>query len=129
MQNQDEGIDLNTFDKNAEIAKFEEMDPEGWTIIIRLYTNSKKTVGGIIIPDTAHEEEQYRSCVGLVVKKSKGAYLDNRYENTGAWCEVGDWVIFPRHAGYKLFYDGMPIFVLKEDAIDVRVENPGMISR
>lgn len=125
----DDGIDLATFDKDAEIAKFDKMEPQGWTVIVRLYTVSKKTTGGIIIPDTAHDDQQYRNCVGLVVKKAKGAYVDDRYASTGPWCEVGDWVIFPRHAGYKIQYNGLPVFVLKEDAIDVVVEDPLMVSR
>lgn len=125
----DEGIDVDNFDINAEIAKFDSMKPQGWSIIVRLYTSTKKTLGGIIIPDTAHDEQQYRSCTGLVVKKSKGAYLDDRYVNTGAWCEEGDWVIFPRHAGYKIFYEGVPIWVLKEDAIDVVIDDPRRITR
>jgi hypothetical protein len=38
-------------------------------------------------------------------------------------------VVFPRHAGYKIHHDGMPIFVLKEDAIDLVIDDPTKISR
>jgi co-chaperonin GroES (HSP10) len=125
---EDLGIDLKTFSKEEEIKKFDGFEPQGWNVIIRLYTKTKK-VGSLIMPDSVHEEQQYQGCVGLVVKKSKGAYNDPRYERTGDWCQVGDWVVFPRHAGYRVTYNGMPVFVLKEDAIDVVITDPTSVKR
>ena len=90
---------------------------------------SKKTAGGIIIPDESHNNKQYISCAGLVVGKGKAVYLDKRYEESGSWCEIGDWVVFPRHAGYKIFYNGLPLFVVKEDAIDIVVDDPSKVDR
>lgn len=127
MSKEDLGIDLQNFSKEEEFAKFNGMQPQGWTVIIRLYTEPK-IKNGLYMPDIVHDEQQYKNCVGLVVKKSKAAYLDDRYNQTGSWCEVGDWVIFPRHSGYKIHYEGMPIFVLKEDAIDVVIDDPTKIN-
>lgn len=120
---EDEGIDLDNFNKEEEIAKFKDMGALGWNIVIRLYTSPKKK-GGIILPDTVRNEDQYRICTGLVVKVSPAAYKDARYSDTGAWCEVGDWIVFPRHAGYKVKYKDIPIFILKEDAVDLKIANP-----
>lgn len=128
MTKEDLGIDLQNFSKEEEIARFNGMKPQGWTVIIRLYTEPKMK-NGLYMPDIVHDEQQYKNCVGLVVKKSRAAYLDSRYEQTGSWCEVGDWVIFPRHSGYKIHYEGIPIFVLKEDAIDVVIDDPTKINR
>lgn len=125
----DEGIDLDTFDKEAEIAKFDKIDARGWTIVIRLYVENNVTQGGIILPDSTHETGKFRVCAGLVVKKSKGSYQDDRYKHTDSWCEVGDWVIFPRHAGYEQNYDGTSIFIVKEDAIDLVVPDPRRLKR
>ena len=126
---EDTGIDLADFNKAKEVNKFEDIEPQGWTILVRLYTKPKKSVNVLYMPDSVHDEQQFRSCVGLVIKKAKATYLDNRYSQTGKWCEVGDWVLFPRHAGYKITYDGMPTFVLKEDAIDAVLKNPEIIER
>jgi co-chaperonin GroES (HSP10) len=128
MSKEDLGIDLQNFLPDKEIAKFEDIEPQGWTVLVRLYTEPK-VKNGLYMPDVVHDEQQYRSCVGLVVRKSKAAYLDDRYDKTGQWCDVGDWVVFPRHAGYKILYEGMPIFVLKEDAIDLIVKDPRRITR
>ena len=125
----DEGIDLENFSKEEEIAKFAGIHAVGWAILVRLYVEPKITKGKIFIPDKAHDEQQYRGCVGLVIKKSKGAYLDDRYAQTGPWCEVGDWVGFPRHAGYKIYHNGLPVWVLKEDGIDYKTDNPRTITR
>lgn len=126
---QDEGIDLTNFNKEIEIAKFKHIKPQGWTVIVRLYTEPTM-VNGIIRTSSTHDEQQYHNCVGLVVSKSFAAYQDNnRYGQTGSWCEVGDWVLFPRHAGYKILSDGIPLFVLKEDAIDAIIEDPSKIVR
>ena len=126
MKNQikeDQGIDFDNFSLKEEVEKFKGIEPQGWTVLVRLYTKPKKTKGGLVLPDTVHSEQQYRNCVGLVVKVSKAAYMDVRYEDTGPWCKVGDWVVFPRHAGYKILYKQMPLFVLKEDAIDLVISN------
>lgn len=128
MIKEDLGIDIQNFIPEEEIAKFEGVRPQGWTVVVRLYTEPK-VKNGLYKPDIVHDEQQYRSCVGLVVKKSKAAYLDDRYTQTGQWCKEGDWVVFPRHAGYKIHHDGIPIFVLKEDAIDLVIDDPTKISR
>ncbi len=125
---EDLGIDLSNFSKEEEIAKFDGFEPQGWNVIVRLYVKPQM-VNGVYMPDAVHEDQQYHNCVGIVVKKSKGAYNDPRYDRTGEWCKVGDWVVFPRHAGYKVTYKGMPVFVLKEDAIDVIIEDPSSIRR
>lgn len=128
MSKEDLGIDLQNFSKEEEISKFEDVEPQGWTILVRLYTEPK-VKNGLYIPDIVHDEQQYKNCVGLVVRKSKAAYLDDRYNQTGEWCKVGDWVGFPRHAGYKIHYEGLPVFVLKEDAIDFVIGDPTKITR
>ncbi len=125
----DEGIDLDTFDKEAEIAKFDGIEAKGWTIVIRLFIEPETTKGGIWKPSLTRETEQHKVCAGLVIKKSKDAYRDDRYKNTGSWCEVGQWVVFPRHAGYAHNYDGMSIFIVDEDAIDLVIEDPRTLKR
>lgn len=126
---EDLGIDLKNFFKEEEIAKFKDIEPKGWTLLVRLYIEPEVTKGGIILMSSTQQEGEYKNCVGLVVKKSKAAYLDSRYEQTGSWCEIGDWVVFPRHAGYKIYYNKIPVFVLKEDAIDAVISDPTIINR
>lgn len=121
------GIDIDNFDKEAEIAKYEGLHMsarEG--IAIRLFIHPKKK-GNFIIPDSVHEDQQFSSCVGLVVKVSKNAYRGERY--TKPWTKIGDWVVFPRHSGDKIGYKGLPTFLVWEDGIWTPVDDPRTISR
>lgn len=125
---EDLGIDLDNFDKEAEIAKFGDVPMPLWNILIRLYTTPKK-VGALILPDTMHDNQKYHVCTGLVVKIAPGAYKDARYKDTGPACKVGDWVVIARHSGLRLEYEGMPIFIVKEDAIEMPTDDPRKITR
>jgi co-chaperonin GroES (HSP10) len=130
MKNENEyGIDIDNFSIEEEIAKFDDMQVDGWDIILRLYIRPNKTRGGIIITDNSQDEDQYKNCVGLVVKIAPACYLDPRYDQSGPWCKVGEWRTFPRHAGYKIFYKDIPIFIIKEDAVGPRVPDPRFIRR
>ncbi len=130
MKNEEEiGIDIETFSIEAEIAKFDKMKVDGWDVVVRLYMPPAKTIGGIWLTDKALEEGEYTNCVGLVVKIAPGCYKDARYEDTGSFCNVGEWRVFPRHAGYKIKYKGMPIFIMKEDAIGPLVDDPRDVNR
>ena len=124
VNNEDQGIDLANFDKAAEIAKFANIKPTGWSLVVRLYTSTKK-IGSLYIPDKAHDEQRYRNFVGLVVGMSPAAYKDKeRYKDTGQWCKVGDWVYFPRHSGYQISYKDMPVYILNDDVISGVLLNP-----
>lgn len=125
----DLGIDLKNFSKEEEIKKFDGYTVPGWRIAVRLYIETAVTKGGILLPQTMHEDQQYKACVGLVVKQAKAAYLDPRYELTGKWCEIGDWVVFPRHAGTQVNYRALPLMLLQEDSVIGVVDNPSDISR
>lgn len=125
----DEGIDLTNFSIEEEIAKFKGIKPQGWTVVVRLYIEPQQ-VNGIYIPDTSHEDQRFQSCAGFVVGISPAAYKDSeRYGQTGPWCQLGDWVIFPRHAGYIIYYEGIPLYILKEDAIDGVIDDPRKIKK
>jgi|KBSMisStandDraft_5_1062788.scaffolds.fasta_scaffold1470789_2 co-chaperonin GroES (HSP10) len=127
---EDPGIDLDNFDKEAEIAKFPTHIPLPlWNIQIRLYTTPKKTTGGLILTDTEHNMQQYHVVTGLVVRVAPGAYKDARYNGMPPACKVGDWVVIGRHSGIKLNYKGMPIYYVKEDAIEDVVEDPRYITK
>lgn len=127
--NTDEGIDLENFDKEAEIAKYEAFESKLWNIVIRLYSPAAKTKSGILITDTIRDNAQYQTCVGLVVKIAPGCYKDKRYIDTGPACEVGDWVVIARHSGLRVKYKGLPTFITKEDAIEGKIGSPTDIER
>ena len=128
-QNNKDEINIENFSFEKEVLKYEGLEPKGWNILVRLYIPPNKTNNGLYLPTSVTDEHEYKSCVGLVLKKAKGVYKDDRYKLTGNWCEVGDWVVFPRHSGYPLNYKDIPIYILKEDSIDLIINNPKDIKR
>lgn len=126
---EDQGIDFDNFSLVNELENYRGVKTQGWNILVRLYVQPEKTKGGLIVSSKIRDEDQYKNCVGLVVQKSNASYEDPRYKQTGHWCKVGDWVVFPRHAGYKISINNIPTYVLKEDAIDLIIDNPTKVSR
>lgn len=123
------GIDIDNFDKETEIAKFRGLTPVGWTMFVRLYIRPSVTEGGIFLTSSFQHEEVYKSCTGLVVSIAPHAYKDERYKTTGKWIEVGDWVVFPRHAGFRIYWDGLPVWSVPEDAPAGIVDDPRRVIR
>lgn len=127
--NTDDGIDIDNFDKEAEIAKYNDCEVPLWNVLIRFYTPTSKTKGGIILADTVRDNVQYQTCVGLVVKMGQGCYKDERYRDTGPACKVGDWVVIARHSGIRIKHKGLPTFITKEDGIELVIKNPTDVER
>ena len=69
------------------------------------------------------------SCTGMVVQMGEDAYQGTRFENTGPWCKVGDWVSLPRHEGVQFDYRGKPMFYINDDKIVNVIEDPSHIKR
>lgn len=134
LRPKDEGLDLSKLDKDAEIAKYsDDVEPLGWSIIVRLYTEPQTIPDGTkyLNTDAEHAEQVYNSFLGLVVSIGPLAWIESEESkklglskyHSGPWCNVGDFIVFPRTAGYYLYFDGNPLFVIKEHAPDVRIKD------
>jgi chaperonin GroES len=72
----------------------------------------EKTVGGIIIPDTAKEKPMQ----GQVVAVGKGAKND-KGELMTLEVKVGDTVLFGKWAGTEVEIDGKKLMIMKESDV------------
>ena len=79
-------------------------DLPGFHVLVRPISVKSVTKGGIFIPDLA--------------------YMDKDKFPAGAWCNVGDYVCYGKHAGTKLFYKGVRLILLFDDQIIMKVEDP-----
>lgn len=129
MKNKDIGIDINNFSIEEEIAKFATVKVPGWQVLVRLYMEPEITAGGIILTAKSQEEGEYRNCVGLVVKMGPACYKGARFEGCEPWCKVGEWRVFPRNAGLKKKYKGLPVWTINDDAVGIGVDDPRDIDR
>ena len=105
-------------------------DPEvlpkipGFHVLIRPVSVKSQTKGGILLPDSTKEDMSYLTTVGKVIVLGDLAYMDKDKFPSGAWCNVGDYVCYGKHAGTKLFYQGVRLILLFDDQIIMRVDDP-----
>ena len=108
--------------EKSEIAKLP--DPKGYRMLVLPFKLKEKTKGGILLTDTAVEESQWSTNVGMVMKLGDLCYKDKDKFPTGPWCKEKDWVIFGRYSGARVKIDGGEIRVLNDDEIIATVKNP-----
>ena len=86
-------------------------------VIVKRLEEEEKTVGGIIIPDTAKEKPQQ----GRVIAVGKGKVLENGQVIPLAVKE-GDRVLFGKYAGTEIKIDGDEHLIMREDDILAIIE-------
>ena len=98
--------------------------PTGWRILVLPFKMDEKTKGGLIMYESTLEKQQVGSQVGNVLAMGPEAYSGKRFENSGPWCEVGNWVVFARYAGSRIQIEGGEVRLLNDDEVLATVENP-----
>jgi len=105
-------------------------DPEvlpelpGFNVLVRPVSVKNQTKGGILLPDSTRDDMAYLTTVGKVLALGDLAYLDKDKFPVGAWCTVGDYVCYGKHAGTKLVYKGVRLILLFDDQITMKVGDP-----
>ena len=123
-ENDEIGIDIDNFNMAEELKNFDDCKVKPVEILIRLYIQPKKTKGGIILDNT---KDTFHEIVGYVAKIGDCAFEGERYKNWGRWYKVGDWVVFPRHAGFRFTYKKLPVFSIIDDAPNMVVPDPRFV--
>jgi len=99
-------------------------DLPGFHVLVRPISVKSVTKGGIFIPYSTREDMSYLTTVAQVLSLGNLAYMDKDKFPSGAWCSVGDYVCYGKHAGTKLFYKGTRLILLFDDQIIMKVEDP-----
>jgi chaperonin GroES len=81
-------------------------------VIVKRLEEEEKTVGGIIIPDTAKEKPQQ----ARVIAVGKGRTLENG-QVIPLTVKAGDRVLFGKYAGTEIKIDGDEHLIMREDDI------------
>jgi chaperonin GroES len=98
----------------------------GWRILVRPIPNAPKTKGGIIIPDATIETMDLIRSVGQV--KVVGPMAYGKPEMGGRWCEVGDYILYPRYSGAKFSYGGVKFLLINDDEVLAVIKDPARIN-
>lgn len=92
-------------------------DPVGYYMLVALPTPAERTEKGIIIPDAVNERERAATVVGKVLAMGPDCYTDTRKFPNGAWCKVGDTVLFTRYSGMRF----KSLDMESEDLVEYRI--------
>ncbi len=98
--------------------------PTGWRILILPFKMKEKTKGGILMGQDTLERQQVASQCGNVLAVGPHAYKDKKRFPNGAWCKIGDWIMFARYAGSRIKIDGVEDRLLNDDEVLATVEDP-----
>jgi chaperonin GroES len=81
-------------------------------VVVKVLKAEEKTLGGIVLPDTAKEKPQE----GEVVEVGSGKMLDNG-QRVALEVKKGDRVIFAKYGGTEVKVDGEEYIILRESDI------------
>lgn len=81
-------------------------------VLVERIEETEKTVGGIIIPDTAKEKPQQ----GRVIAVGEGKILENGTRRP-LDVKVGDHVLFGKYSGSEIKIDDKEYLIMREDEI------------
>lgn len=78
-----------------------DLSPAGYYIAVKIWVPEDHIVtesgAKLFMPETFRDERKYTSGVALVCAVGPDAYKGDKFAQTGPWCKVGDWVMFPRY--------------------------------
>ena len=104
--------------------------PVGYHLLIKM-PEVEKTFGesGLVKADSTVRAETILSMVGLVLDMGAEAYADETKFPKGAWCSVGDYVMFRSNSGTRFKVAGQEYRLLNDDSIEAVVSNPKGITK
>ena len=99
--------------------------PVGWKVLVKPIEPKKETAGGILLPDSSIEAEEYLVAHGHIMAMGQLAYRDRGTGEVwkGTWPKTEDHVTFGKYAGQKLIVDGEKLILLNDDEITSIIPN------
>lgn len=83
----------------------------------------------ILMPEVVRVEDEFRKCTGLVLMLGSDCYYGDQWAHSGPLCQVGDWIVFPRNSGTQINYRGVPVQLIHDDKMLLRIDNPTYVTR
>lgn len=115
---------------DAWITKEEIPDPSplpripGVGVLVRPVPIRTKSAGGILLPDTFREDREYLNTVGRVLALGELAFKDEEIYRNGPWVKPGDYIVYAKLTGSKLWWKGVRLLLVKASAIECVVDKP-----
>jgi co-chaperonin GroES (HSP10) len=78
----------------------------------------------LYLPDTVRAEDKFSSVSALVCAVGPEAYQGEKFERSGPWCKVGDWILIPRYESTMVSYRGVAMALLRDDSVMAVITGP-----
>ena len=110
-----------------------DMRPAGYLVAVKIYIRPEElktikkedgTEVTLYLPDTVRAEDKYSSVSALVCAVGPEAYQGEKFERSGPWCKVGDWILIPRYESTMVSYRGVAMALLPDDRVMAVVTGP-----
>lgn len=96
----------------------------GVGILVRPVPTRRKSAGGILIPDSVRADMEYLNTVGRVLSLGELAFKDEDIYRNGPWVKPGDYVVYAKYAGSKIWWKGVKLILIKAASIELVVDKP-----
>ena len=96
----------------------------GVGILVRPVPIRRKSAGGIIIPDTFREDMTHLNTVGRVLSLGELAFKDEEIYRNGPWVKPGDFIVYAKLTGSKIWWKGVKLLIVKASNIELVVDRP-----
>lgn len=113
-------------DKVGDISDVEVFNNQ---VLCAVYERPEKTTGGIIITDSARDEDKTQGKVGLIVKLGPNAFNDPNHEwgFDGLDMKVGDWIYFRASDGWAITVNKKLCRILDDVNVRGRIQHPDQV--
>ena len=110
-----------------------DMRPAGYLVAVKIYIRPEElktikkedgTEVTLYLPDTVRAEDKYSSVSALVCAVGPEAYQGEKFERSGPWCKVGDWILIPRYESTMVSYRGVAVALLPDDRVMAVIAGP-----
>lgn len=96
----------------------------GVGILVRPVPTRRKSTGGILIPDSVRADMEYLNTVGRVLSLGELAFKDEEIYKNGPWVKPGDYIVYAKYAGSKVWWKGVKLLLIKAASIELVVDKP-----
>ena len=104
-------------------------EPMGYKVLVAMPQAEEKTEGGILKASQTLKDEEVSNICGYVLKMGPDCYKDDKRFPSGAWCKVGDWVVFRAYSGTRMKMYGQEFRLINDDTVEAVVEDPTGVVR
>ncbi len=102
--------------------------PQGWLMLIRPYPVKYKSKSSLLMPDSEVDFMNYTTNIGRVVSQGLSCYTKpdhrDRHGNYSPWCQVGDFISWPKNIGSRRVYKGVSYVVITDDDMNEVLPDP-----